>query len=167
MDRIFETMGLLNSYLDKMEGRKGLVFDDPTFDEMMHVYGTAYLCAAIAAARGLNPKLAFIIGLLHDTGRIPTDIGDGGHGPKGAELVRKLLGDTGRFTGDELDIICRAIHNHSNKKDIGTEYEEVVKDADVVERIFIMKDRYESNKKKRKRLKSTLSELGIKLSVKK
>lgn len=166
MDRIIQAMEAVNGYLDKVEGRKGFVFDDPAFDELLHVYGVAYFSAAIAAVRGLDSKLAFVIGLFHDTGRISGNHLDLSHGPRGAEIVRKLLGNSGRFSNGELDIICLAVQNHSNKRDIGSQYEEIVKDADVIERVFLMKDKCENSKKKKKRLKNTLEELGLKLSSK-
>jgi|LSQX01.3.fsa_nt_gb uncharacterized protein len=162
MDRIFEAMGIMNKYIEGIEDKTDVDFEDSQLGTMLHIYGTAYIAAAIAAARNLDPKLAFVIGLMHDTGKIDRTIYDGGHGQKGAEIVSKLLGNTGKFTQDEIDVIFLAIQNHSNKKDIGTEYEEVIKDADVVERIFLMKDKCENSKKKRKRLKTTLHQLGVK-----
>ena len=34
-------------------------------------------------------------------------------------------------TSTEIDIICTAIHNHSNKERIDSEYDELLKDVDV------------------------------------
>ncbi|TYQ14590.1 UNVERIFIED_CONTAM: HD domain-containing protein [Acetivibrio alkalicellulosi] len=161
MDRIKKIMEIMNTHLIKITGEG----EESGFNEMLHIYGTAYISAAIAAARGLDQELAFIAGLLHDTGRIVDNIHNGGHGPMGAETAIKLLNEIGEFSKEEIEIISCAIRNHSNKKDIGTEYDEIVKDADVLERLFIMKDKYEDNKKKKKRLKNTLRQLELKLLI--
>lgn len=166
MDRILEIFGIINKHLDKIDRKKNYLFEDTTFGEMLHAYGTAYISAAISVNRGLDPKLAFIIGLLHDSGRIIDGVNDGRHGAVGAKRVKEILESQGDYTKEELDIIFKAIENHSNKKDIGDPYDEIVKDADIIERIFIMKERYEKNKKKRKRLKGALGELGLKLTIK-
>ena len=167
MDRIIEVVEILNRVLDKYESNTASASKDELLEEMLHVYGTAYFSAAIASVRGLDPKLAFVIGLMHDTGRFAGNMDDGKHGPVGAVKVKKLLGDMKRFTDEELEIISCAIHNHSNKKDIGTEYEEIIKDADVLERLFLAKETYVGNKKRRKRLKNALEQLGLKLFQKK
>lgn len=163
MNRIIESVKILNGYLEGLDDDKLDLFEGSLMAEMLHGYGTAYLSAAIASARGLKPRLAFIIGLMHDTARIVDNGQEGTHAEKGAEIVKKLLGETGKFNSEELDIVYSAIYNHSNKKDIGSEYEEVIKDADVLERLFLMKDTCENSKKKRKRLKTSLEELGLKL----
>ncbi|NLD47489.1 MAG: HD domain-containing protein, partial [Clostridiaceae bacterium] len=161
-----EVMKILNEYLERLD-------DAPDFSEgsqmgeMTHAYGTAYISAAIAQERGLNPELAFIIGLMHDAGRIAGNLEGEDHGKKGAELTETLLARTGKFSKEETDTIFLAIYNHSNKKDEGSGYEEVIKDADVVERILITKETYKSSKKKRKRLKASLEQLGLKLKEKK
>lgn len=161
MNRIFAVMKIINEYLERLPDHD--LSEGSQKGEMMHAYGTAYISAAIAQERGLDPELAFIIGLMHDAGRIEGNPDGENHGSKGAEIADKVLAEMGMFSKEEIETIFLAIYNHSNKKDEGSGYEEVIKDADVVERIFLDKETYKSSKKKRKRLKASLEELGLKL----
>lgn len=166
MNRIFAVMKIINEYLERLRDEHDFS-EGSQMGETMHVYGTAYISAAIAHERGLDSELAFIIGLMHDIGRIEGNPDGENHGRKGAELARKILAQTGMFSMEEIDTIYLAVYNHSNKKDEGSGYEEVIKDADVVERIFSDKETYKSSKKKRKRQKASLEQLGLKLYSKK
>ncbi|MEQ3306976.1 HD domain-containing protein [Fusobacterium varium] len=73
----------------------------------MHLYGVAQLSVILAKKRNLNQEIAIMAGMLHDI-------------------------YTYKFEySKEIDIICTAIHNHSNKERIDSEYDELLKDADV------------------------------------
>lgn len=158
MDRILEVIGTVNSYLSKAKERNEKFF----LKEMLHTYGVGYLSAAIALSRGLNAELAFIIGVLHDIGKAD-GVSDSNHSFAGAQIARNLLTSLGSFTNNEVEIICNAIYNHPNKKIMGPDYDEVIKDADIIEKLFTDKEKYKDKRKKRKRLKNTLREFELKL----
>lgn len=48
-------------------------------------------------------------------------------------MAREILEKLQVATSTEIDIICTAIHNHSNKERIDSEYDELLKDADVLQ----------------------------------
>ena len=59
------------------------------------------------------------------------------HASKGADMVLPLLAKTGLFSVCEVANISRAILGHSDKeKTDGTPYEELLKDADVLQHIL-------------------------------
>jgi len=58
------------------------------------------------------------------------------HVQNGAEAVRLIIRDIGIFTKKEQKIILDAIFHHSNKNIINDVYDEIVKDADVLQHYF-------------------------------
>ncbi|MDP3386534.1 MAG: HD domain-containing protein [Eubacteriales bacterium] len=160
MERVKFVMEILDKNL-MMVNDTGYVFDDGSFDETIHCYGVAYFCAAAAYRRGLDAELGFIIGLLHDLGRISNDDYTEGHGPTGAIMTQKLLADSGLFDEKEIEIIANSISRHSKKKKIDGPYEEALKDADLLERVFFMGDRGKSESKKRERISHLLDDFGL------
>ena len=66
--KINEWEKYLQDGLDQMKPRGGFAFADGSFDERMHAHGVAYFCVMLAMKRGLNTKLAYCMGLLHDWG---------------------------------------------------------------------------------------------------
>lgn len=67
----------------------------------------------LAMKRNENVELAAIAGLLHD--------------------IYSLLCSIGSFARDEIDKISQAIYNHSDKDDTGALFDEILKDADVLQ----------------------------------
>ena len=124
-----------------------------------HLYGVAQACALLALKRGLDAELGTISGLLHDLwarkSGDPTD-----HGRRGAVLAREILVDLGCFTESEIAIICEAIAHHSIKEQVHDVYDELLKDADVLDHFFynVLVDPIE---KERARLAALWKELGI------
>jgi hypothetical protein len=161
MDRVIIIAKLINEHLARLTGRRGFVFPDVAFDEFVHTHGAAYFAAMLAVRRGLDPELACIIGLLHDCGRIIGNVLDKSHGEAGAELAPKLLRKTGLFSEAEIRTICEAVRTHPQKKKTGLVYQELIKDADLVERRFSMNDRFADKPHKAARLKQALKELGL------
>lgn len=103
----------------------------------VHSYGVSQCCTLLAAKRGLNLELAAIIGLLHDVYRYKTGVYDL-HAQNGAEMVRvafkyNVMNES--FTNDEQVIIKSAIYHHSNKELIHDEYDELIKDSDVLSQL--------------------------------
>ncbi|WP_073049929.1 HD domain-containing protein [Dethiosulfatibacter aminovorans] len=160
MERIKYVMEYLNKHLTMLNDM-GFVFDDGSFDEMIHSYGVAYFCASAAYSKGLDPELGYIIGLLHDVGRIINDDYTKAHGPSGAILVEGFLEDTGLFDSEEIEIVCRSISKHSKKGKNHGPYDEILKDADLIERLFFMGDIKAPGTAKRKRIDQQLERYGL------
>ncbi|HHT21590.1 MAG TPA: HD domain-containing protein [Tissierellia bacterium] len=108
-----------------------------------HLEGVAEASAELARRRGLESELAEIAGLLHDIAR-SLDPSAQKHGPRGAELAREWLEDSGEFTAEEIEQITTAIHYHSKKRLVHSPFDEVLKDGDVYDHVlsglFLSKD---------------------------
>lgn len=97
-----------------------------------HLYGVSYMSALIAAKRGLNVELATMAGMLHDIASfILEDVTSADHAEKSAVLSMTILQELDISSPEENIIICGAIKKHSNKNDIDSLFDEVLKDADV------------------------------------
>lgn len=112
-----------------------------------HTYGVAQNCALLAHKRGLIPDLATAIGLLHDVYMFKTGISDL-HAPNGSEMVRVLFKKELKdlFSDEEQLLIKSAIYHHSDKNLVHDEYDELLKDADLLQLYLvnpILDSRYE------------------------
>ncbi len=98
----------------------------------LHLYGVAQACALIATKRDENVELAVISGMLHDISSYATsDATD--HAHKGSKQAEKILQQLNIFTEEEIKTVCDAIYNHSDKELVHTSFDEVLKDADVMQ----------------------------------
>lgn len=97
-----------------------------------HLYGVAQACALLALKRKENIELATIAGLLHDiyTYKMADSTE---HAHKGAILAKEILDSLGGFSRDEVTVITQAIYYHSDKAAIHSSFDEVLKDADVLQ----------------------------------
>lgn len=98
----------------------------------VHLYGVAQSCTLIALKRGGNTELATMAGMLHDIyAYAKMDRKD--HAHKGSILAREILTSL-QITNDfETKIICDAIYLHGNKESVHSDFDEVLKDADVLQ----------------------------------
>lgn len=128
-------------------------------DAYVHLYGVSNFAVMLARQRELNPDIAAIAGLLHDYYLVKTGIQDF-HDQNGAEAVRPILRDMGIFSVEEQTTILSAIFHHSNQSSIHGEYDEVIKDADVLQRYFYNSDQ-KVNRVDAARLNRILGELSI------
>ena len=126
MDRIEKLRGYIDEVLlsnkNIMERRNGYI----------HLYGVSQLSVILAKKRNLNQEIAIMGGMLHDIYTYKFEYSKD-HGEKGAVLAHKILEELQIATSTEIDIICSAIQNHSNKEMIDSEYDELLKDADVLQ----------------------------------
>jgi HD superfamily phosphodiesterase len=127
----------------------------------VHLYGVALSCALLARVRGLDPELATVAGMLHDlwtykTGD-PTD-----HGRRGAPLARQVLSALDCFAADEIDAVCTAVARHREKGDVHGPYDELLKDADVLQH-HLYNVRLPPQHAEAARLAALRRELGIEL----
>ena len=101
-------------------------------DGFVHLYGVAQACALLALVRGLDAELCTIAGMLHDLATYKTgDLTD--HSRRSAILAREILSDLGCFAEDEIATLCGAIAHHSIKGKVHGTYDELLKDADVLQ----------------------------------
>lgn len=98
----------------------------------VHLYGVAQACALIALKRGEDAELATTAGMLHDIySYSEMDIKD--HAHKGAVLAREILTSLRITNDDETEMICDTIYTHSEKEAVHSNFNEVLKDADVLQ----------------------------------
>jgi len=129
----------MKNRVDRVRSYVNNIFDNIEDNEKrrtayVHSYGVSQCCSLLAAKRGLNSELATIIGLLHDVYRFKTGITEL-HSQNGAEMVRVAfkydLKDL--FSDEEQTIIKSAIYHHANKDLVHDEYDELLKDSDILQ----------------------------------
>lgn len=101
----------------------------------VHLYGVGQACALIALHRGHDrayAELAEIAGMLHDFSAYEDNIREE-HGRRSSERARTILTQAQIFTEAEVDRVCQAIARHSDKKNVHEEFDEILKDADVMQ----------------------------------
>jgi len=101
----------------------------------VHLYGVSLTATQLAKRRGMNRELAGIAGMLHDIVSYesgdPTD-----HAARGAVRAAEILRELDLFADDEIDAIQSAIASHSDKASRGSAFQELLKDADVIQHHF-------------------------------
>jgi Predicted HD superfamily hydrolase len=101
-------------------------------DAVIHLYGVSAVCVMLAVKRGLDPDICAVSGLLHDIYAYRTG-SYVHHQHSGTEMVRVILKRLGCFTDSEQRLICSAVFHHGDKADVHDAYDEVLKDADVLQ----------------------------------
>lgn len=123
-------ISMIKQYVDKII--ESIASAEEFKNAYINTYGVAQCCSIIARRRGLNPELAYISGLLHDI--YAYYVGSHlCHAQSGADMVRVAIRNMNIFSHDEKMIILSAIFHHSNKELIHDEYDEVLKDADLLQ----------------------------------
>ncbi len=128
MNRVEAVQRMADGIISKMESAEERKQAD------LHAYGAAACCAMLAARRGVNTEIAYISGLLHDLYAFQT----GSymcHAPSGADLAGELLRGL-NFTDEEKIIIQSAVFHHAYKDIVHDVYDEILKDADVLQPFF-------------------------------
>lgn len=98
----------------------------------VHLYGVGMFAALIALKRGFDPELAEMAGILHDyISYKEPDTAD--HAHRCVPVVRELLSEMNITTSEETEMICSAIYNHSDKDRVDSGFDEIIKDADVMQ----------------------------------
>lgn len=129
MSRILKLQRRLLAEIDKY-GKLVPDRSHPTDWERIHMASCAAVGYDLALRRGVDPEMAAIICACHDYGRIVTGRQEN-HAENGFLPVQDFLRGTGLFTEEEIATIAGAVRNHSKKEEVGTPFEEIVKDADV------------------------------------
>lgn len=117
----------------------GILRDMPDGEERkfayIHLYGVAQAAALIAKKRGENVELAVAAAMLHDIYSYKSAY-TADHAHKGAVIARAILNELKVFSIEEINLICSAIHRHSDKVTIDSPFDEVLKDADAMQHIL-------------------------------
>ena len=135
MNKLMILQGALLAVIEKyakIHAENGVELDYPIDWERIHVISCAKLGYLMAEERGVDPILAAVACAVHDYGRIITGK-QANHAEVGYEPVMDFLRKTELFTEEEVLEIGFSVKNHSNKSDVGTPLEEIVKDADVLD----------------------------------
>lgn len=143
-----------NVLLEAPEPRRGF--------GLIHLYGVSSFCALFAHKRGADPEIAAISGLFHDIYTAKTGI-TAHHAHSSAEMVRPVIRDLGVFSTQEQTNILSAIFHHSDKEHSHDAYDEILKDADVLQAHLPSADSTTS-KSRKPRLERISNELGLHLS---
>lgn len=98
----------------------------------VHLYGVSAICSLLALRRGLDTNICAAAGMLHDIYTYRTDLIPY-HAQNSEEDARVILRETGDFTDEEQKIIRTAIYRHSDKETVHAPYDELLKDADVLQ----------------------------------
>lgn len=101
----------------------------------VHLHGVSTFASMLAMRRGHHSELAAIAGLLHHYYFYKTGIRDF-PGPNSAEAVRPILRDLQIFSDDERIILLRAIFYQDYRSQVHGSYEEIIKDAIVLQTFF-------------------------------
>ena len=124
----------------------------------VHIFGVAEACVLLAMKRGEDVELAAVAGYLHDIASYTTG-SSADHARRGAEMSGKILRETGLFSEEEIRKVFSAIFFHSNKKEKHGSFDEILKDADVIQ--HCMFDPGYVSKKELQRFERLCEELGL------
>ena len=124
-----------------------------------HMYGVARFCTLLAIKRNMNIELATTCGMLHDICYM-TGGSSNNHSQKGAEQATSILEGMNQYSDNEIEIITTAISRHSDKGEIHNQYDELLKDADVMDHCLYNTD-FPVAEKEIKRYKNLCNELGL------
>lgn len=125
----------------------------------LHINGVSKFCNLLAEKRNLNTELATACGILHDIEYMAGGSSEN-HAVKGAKRAETLLKEMNAFNDEEIKIITTAIANHSDKRTIHDDYDELLKDADLMDHCFYSND-FSITQWKLDRYNNLLKELGI------
>lgn len=124
-----------------------------------HLHGAAQACALLAMKRQEDMELAIIAGMLHDIyAYARMDRMD--HARKGSAMAKEILAKLGGFSQNEIEKITAAIGHHSEKTITHSAFDEVLKDADVLQR-FLHNPLLHMPEQENARLQALRTEFGL------
>lgn len=129
MGRVKDIRKYINNEIMQMENKKKI----PATLE--HLYGVSLAATLIAKRRGEDQELAAIAGMLHDIYAYKTGSYDD-HAHKGADMAREILQKLELTSAEETEKICSAIYHHDDKQTVHAPFDEVLKDADVIDHSY-------------------------------
>lgn len=161
MDRQYTRIDSVRKILD--DDLKALKDEEIKRCAYVHLYGVGQAAAFIAMRRGYDRKfaeIAEVAGMLHDYATYVYGEEEN-HAKKSAVCAKELLKKIPEFSDEEVEIICEAICNHSDKEVVGMPLDEILKDADEMQHFFRNPmEEYFFNKRRTQKL---MKELGIEI----
>jgi uncharacterized protein len=132
MERVMVVRAIIDGLIERMGagGNKDII---EKRNEFIHSYGVANCARLLALKRGLDPELAAIAGHLLDIGWIVHQVRDVTQSTLGALEAERVLRKTGRFSESEISTICGSIRSQNSFGLIGIPFEELLKDAVIIE----------------------------------
>ncbi len=128
MSRVDRVRGYINGIFDTIQD------NEERWVAYTHTYSVAQNCSLLASRRSLDVELATVMGLLHDVYSYKTGVRPL-HALNGAEMIRVAfkydLYDL--FSDKEQLLIKSAIYHHSDKEHLHDEYDELLKDSDLLQ----------------------------------
>ncbi|MEC0129146.1 CHAP domain-containing protein [Paenibacillus pabuli] len=128
-------------------------------EALVNLFGVSSFAILLAIRREQNSEIAAIAGLLHGFYYYKTGI-KYFPGPNSADTVRPILRSTQIFTDEELSVILRSIFYQKDKHRVHGPYEEIIKDAILIER-YVQNPGDHFSKVEIYRLQKGFVELGI------
>ncbi|MFD1676719.1 HD domain-containing protein [Alicyclobacillus fodiniaquatilis] len=125
----------------------------------LHLSAVSTFASMLAMRRGQDSEIAAIAGLLHDYYFYKTGIKDF-PGPNSADAVRPIIRGMQIFTDEELTVILRSIFYQEDRHQIHGPYEEIIKDA-VLLQAYFQDTRKKPSKTDIHRLRNVFVELEI------
>ena len=125
-----------------------------------HMYGVARFCTLLAMKRNMNIELATTCGMLHDIFYM-TGGSSENHAVEGAIQAEGIIKSMNIYSDDEIKIIISAISKHSEKSTVHEPYDELLKDADVMDHCFYNTD-FPIAEREKVRYNNLLMEFGLK-----
>ena len=135
-----------------------LVRDVPLYQDVYHLLGTVRCVSLLAAKRNMDKETAVTAMLLHDISRLK-DGSNVNHALKSSAMAEQILKNNGNFTKEEINLITSAIRKHVEKDKIDTDFDELIKDADLLDGYLNDEKSVSSNLKGR--LNKILTEVGL------
>lgn len=159
MERQYTRIDQVRSLLD--DALKAIPDEEIKRCAYVHLYGVGLVAALLAMKRGFDravAELAEIAGMLHDYTKYVYNE-DEDHAHRSAQCSKELLAKTETFSEEDIDLIYQAIYYHSDKKEVHTPFDEILKDADELQHAF--RNPTEDYFFQKPRAQQLLKELGI------
>jgi len=127
----------------------------------LHLYGVSQACAMLALRRRANVEMAIVAGMLHDIYSY-ANMNSENHAHEGADMAQNILNSLAIYNEDEINLICTAIYNHSDKDIVHDTLDEILKDADVMQHI-LYNPLFEIKPQEKKRFEDLKIEFAIEI----
>lgn len=161
MNRQYTRIDLVREILDK--DLKAISDEEVKRCAYVHLYGVGQAAAFIAMKRGHSRKyaeLAETAGMLHDYTKYVYNESEN-HAEKSAICAREILKNISEYTDEDIELVYKAIYNHSNKKQRQDVLDEILKDADEMQHYF--RNPMEDYWLQKERTQTLLNEFGIEI----
>lgn len=161
MERQYTRIDLVRQILDKY--LKEINDEEVKRCAYVHLYGVGQAAAFIAMRRGYSrmyAELAETAGMLHDYTKYVYNEEEN-HAENSALCARKIMENIPQFSEEEIEMVYKAIYNHSNKKEKDDPFDEILKDADEMQHYF--RNPMEDYWLQKDRIQKLINELGIEI----